>query len=113
MRTEDYVQAALDEARKSPMRCAHGCVVVKRGRIIGQGHNTYAYQHGHRRSTHAEVAAAKSLPNLEDLHGAQMYVVRLDRRRGVGLLSFPCHGCRRFLNAMTQRYGLGQVFYSS
>lgn len=108
-----YIHAALDEARKSSMRFAHGCVVVKRGRVIGQGHNYYTYKYGHKWSTHAEVAAVKSLPTFEDLRGARMYVVRLQRHTGSAVLSHPCHGCTKFLNAMMHRYGLTHVYYTN
>lgn len=102
----------MDQARRSSMRHAHGCVIVLRGQIIGQGYNSYSMRHGHKWSEHAEVAACKSLPSFEHLRGAHLYIVRLQRNSGEAVLSRPCHGCSLFLQFMMRRYGLAHVFYS-
>lgn len=108
-----FVQAALEEASKSTMRQAHGCVVVRRGRIIGRGHNSQTFSLGHRFSEHAEVAATKSLNSFAELRGAHIYVVRLQRHTGRAVFSSPCHNCAQFLNKMMEFYGLRCIFYST
>jgi hypothetical protein len=41
MRTDNYLNLCLDEAAKSPLRYRHGSIIVRGGKIIGQGYNDY------------------------------------------------------------------------
>ncbi|EME76928.1 uncharacterized protein MYCFIDRAFT_65761 [Pseudocercospora fijiensis CIRAD86] len=41
MKTDNYLSACLAEAAKSPLHYRHGAIVVRGGKIIGQGHNDY------------------------------------------------------------------------
>lgn len=41
MRSDNYLNLCLEQASLSPLRFRHGCVVVKGGKVIGQGFNDY------------------------------------------------------------------------
>ncbi|KXT12514.1 hypothetical protein AC579_10356 [Pseudocercospora musae] len=41
MKTDNYLSACLAEAAKSPLHYRHGAIVVRGGKVIGQGHNDY------------------------------------------------------------------------
>lgn len=41
MKTDQYLNLCLEQAALSPLNYRHGCVVVKGGKVIGQGYNDY------------------------------------------------------------------------
>lgn len=41
MKTDNYLTLCLEQAAKSPLHYRHGCVIVKGGKVIGQGYNDY------------------------------------------------------------------------
>lgn len=41
MKSDQYLNLCLEQAALSPLRYRHGCVVVKGGKVIGQGFNDY------------------------------------------------------------------------
>lgn len=41
MRTDNYLNLCLDQAAKSPLRYRHGAIIVRGGKVIGQGYNDY------------------------------------------------------------------------
>lgn len=41
MKTDNYLTLCLEQATKSPLHYRHGCIVVRGGKVIGQGHNDY------------------------------------------------------------------------
>jgi deoxycytidylate deaminase len=41
MRTDNYLNLCLAQAAKSPLRYRHGAIMVRGGKIIGQGYNDY------------------------------------------------------------------------
>jgi hypothetical protein len=41
MRTDNYLNLCLVQAAKSPLRYCHGAIIVRGGKIIGQGYNDY------------------------------------------------------------------------
>lgn len=41
MKTDNYLTLCLEQATKSPLHYRHGCIIVRGGKIIGQGHNDY------------------------------------------------------------------------
>jgi deoxycytidylate deaminase len=41
MRTDNYLNLCLVQAAKSPLRYRHGAIIVRGGKIIGQGYNDY------------------------------------------------------------------------
>ncbi|KAF2111850.1 hypothetical protein BDV96DRAFT_499243 [Lophiotrema nucula] len=41
MKTDNYLNLCLDQAANSPLRYRHGCIIVRGGKVIGQGFNDY------------------------------------------------------------------------
>ncbi|GAB1739206.1 hypothetical protein NU219Hw_g3956t1 [Hortaea werneckii] len=41
MKTDNYLTQCLEQAAKSPLHYRHGCIIVRGGKIIGQGFNDY------------------------------------------------------------------------
>lgn len=41
MKSDFYLNLCLEQAARSPIHFSHGCVVVKGGKVIGQGYNDY------------------------------------------------------------------------
>lgn len=41
MKNESYLTLCLEQAAKSPLRYRHGCIIVRGGKVIGQGYNDY------------------------------------------------------------------------
>jgi deoxycytidylate deaminase len=40
-RSDFYLALCLQQANKSPLHYRHGCIIVRGGKVIGQGYNTY------------------------------------------------------------------------
>lgn len=40
-RTDSYLTLCLEQASKSPLHYRHGCIIVRGGKVIGQGYNDY------------------------------------------------------------------------
>lgn len=41
MKSDQYLNLCLEQAAQSPLHYRHGCIVVKGGKVIGQGFNDY------------------------------------------------------------------------
>jgi len=41
MKTDNYLTLCLEQAALSPLHYRHGCVIVRGGKVIGQGYNDY------------------------------------------------------------------------
>ena len=41
MKTDNYLTLCLEQASKSPLHYRHGCIIVRGGKVIGQGFNDY------------------------------------------------------------------------
>ena len=41
MKTDNYLTLCVEQAAKSPLHYRHGCVIVRGGKVIGQGYNDY------------------------------------------------------------------------
>jgi len=41
MKTDNYLSLCLEQAAKSPLHFRHGCIVVRGGKVVGQGFNDY------------------------------------------------------------------------
>ncbi|KAM0703172.1 hypothetical protein Q7P35_009110 [Cladosporium inversicolor] len=61
MKTDNYLTLCLEQAAKSPLHYRHGCIIVRGGKVIGQGHNDYrpgfdggALKHGRRKENKAK-----------------------------------------------------------
>jgi len=40
-RADNYLSLCLEQAAKSPLHYRHGCIIVRGGKVIGQGYNDY------------------------------------------------------------------------
>ena len=89
-----HLNRAISVARTSTERQRHGCVVVKGGRVISVGVNTFrnhplvVSQPDRNSSYHAEINAMRGV----DLTGATLYVARLGRNE-LPSMSAPCVHC--------------------
>lgn len=90
-----HLARALRIASTSTERIKHGAVVVKSGRVISVGVNTFRNHPNtvsdpeHESSYHAEINAIRGL----DVEGATIYVARVNRM-GHSRMSKPCNACR-------------------
>jgi hypothetical protein len=100
---------------------AHVAVLVKRGKIISVGLNkigTRSKSAAHSFITiHAERNCIRQLGDLNEMRGAELYVVQVPRKQagweeGKFLRSKPCDGCQKFLEKCIREYGLKKVYYS-
>lgn len=41
MKADQHLTLCLDQAAKSPLHYRHGCIIVRGGKVIGQGYNDY------------------------------------------------------------------------
>jgi deoxycytidylate deaminase len=77
-------------------RCKLGCVIVKKGRILGVGFNkakTSPKANNFNKSIHAELGAILNAGILTDLAGSDLYVFR-QTKDGILANSFPCVHCQ-------------------
>jgi deoxycytidylate deaminase len=42
MKTDNYITLCLEQAANSPLRYRHSAIIVRGGKVIGQGYNTTA-----------------------------------------------------------------------
>ena len=99
----------------------HTAVLVKRGKVIahatnragsrsmGSGYSDY--------TIHAERNVVKSLGDISQLRGADMYVMRISRdHKKQGFEKFmdsrPCADCQKFLEKCMREYGLKNVYFT-
>lgn len=111
------MKQAIMEARKSPQRSKHGCVIVNRGHIISHGFNKFRirpYTGGSSyTSIHAEIEAINSIPRRL-LKKSKIYIICIFKDWGnmVELNhSHPCKDCAIKL-AKFKKYGI-KVYYST
>ena len=128
-----WFEAARKEALQSDFENIHiGCVLVYHGHVIGSGHNTnktcpqqkqYNSYRKFRKnpngkpinhSTHAEIAAIKSVPypieqNI-DWSNVKLYVFRISKGKSLGQgMSRPCPSCMKALKDK----GIKKIYYST
>ena len=116
-----YICEAMIEAKKSDVRCKHGCVIVKNGKIIAKGHNRHRGYDKYGKALvnqsatiHAEADAINSCGNKNKLCNADLYVVRIDVRHEKPVLnSKPCHNCSQLIISCMENYGLRNAYYST
>lgn len=98
----DFFQRAQEVAKKSTMIHRHGAVIIKNGKIIGEGCNYYAKYMCHSYSVHAEVAALQSLRkqhrHKKFLEDSVMIVVRVQGLDNHCCMSSPCSNCRQAIS---------------
>jgi len=116
-------QRFLDDPRTMNLRQKHNAslhraVLVKRGKIIADATNNYGSRSrgsGYSTSSiHAERNVVKSLGNIHEMRGADMYIMRFSRTEELNFVkSTPCPGCQVFLHKCMNEYGLKNVYYTS
>lgn len=95
-RDRTHIERAFAIASSSTERQRHGAVIVKSGRVLSVGVNTFrnhpqtVSDPNTQSSYHAEHMAIKATST--DITGATMYVARINRN-GKGALSAPCKHC--------------------
>lgn len=109
MKSEHFLSLARQASRKSDHHTHRiGCVIAKRNKVLGSGHNVIKT---HPRSPHrfgfihAEFMAA--MQASYELQGATVYVFR-EQKDGTASMAKPCEDCWRFLHEC----GVKEVVYS-
>lgn len=106
----NYIDIAIEEAKKSNMRCKHGCVIVYKKKIVAKGHNCYIPNCTH--TVHAEISALKKLrKNASNISSHKMYVVRISREKdcnNITTISKPCENCSKSI----QKAGIKKIYYT-
>jgi deoxycytidylate deaminase len=107
---QQYINAAILEARKSNMEQKHGCVIVYKGKIIAKGYNHYIDYYNHLFSIHAEVNVLMKLKKLKvEYNQCDMYVIRISNTLPLDLrISKPCSNCAKTI----VKYGIRNIYYS-
>jgi deoxycytidylate deaminase len=106
-----YFNLAQKLSQKSDhKRCRLGCVIVKKGNILGVGFNkmrTHSRSPHPFRTTHAELSAILSATRIDDLVGSDLYIFR-QTKDGILANSFPCIYCQDLL----KEFKIKTVFYT-
>lgn len=103
-----YFALASLVAMKSPSWPRLGCVIVKKGRVVGMGFNNTRKTHPKAntpyKTIHAEFQAMLGV-DPKDLDGAIAFVYREDAQ-GNPIISAPCEFCQQAL----KEAGIKKVF---
>ena len=100
----------------------HVAIVVKRGKVIAEASNRIGSRSlgsGYSKNTiHAEKNVIKSLGDISQLRGADMYIMRISTdKKKTGYDKFlgskPCGSCQLFLEKCIREYGLKNVYFTS
>jgi tRNA(Arg) A34 adenosine deaminase TadA len=80
---EEFINYAINLAKKSNLSFKHGCVIVRRGKIISRGYNKCELSNTHICSIHAEVNCIANLKKFRNanknvFNNCSMYVVRIN-----------------------------------
>lgn len=95
---QSMLNRARQVAKTSTCKTMHGAVIVKGGRVISVGVNSYRNHPltvttpSSESSTHAEIAAMKACNT--DLRGCIIYIARVNRK-GEDRMSMPCVECNK------------------
>lgn len=114
-----YVCEAIIEAQKSNLRCKHGSVIVKDGKIVSRGYNKYtgydrnggAFANG-KWTTHAEADAIHNCTK-SNMKNADLYVVRFHSKTNEISNSEPCNDCKELIDRCIKKFKLKKVYYTS
>jgi len=68
MKTDNYLTLCLEQAAKSPLHYRHGSIIVRGGKVIGQGYNDYRPGFNGGALKHGRIAnGAMNGPAIADL----------------------------------------------
>ena len=100
-----FVDYAVKEAKKSTVTMKHGCVIVKRNKIVARGYNKYTnINFKDYFSLHAEIDALNKCLPCKNLI---LYVIRINSI-GEIKMSKPCSICEKII----KKKGIKTVYYS-
>jgi len=121
----DIMYLCIEMAKKSDMRCQHGCIIEdSKGNIISKAcnkSNNLVERHilnDEKRplfSKHAEETALKNVDKTK-LKGAKLYVVRWSGKNEENMCfmnSKPCNKCTSIIKTCMIKYGLKVAYYST
>ena len=126
----EIMMMAIEVAKKSDMRCKHGCVIIdSKGNIISTGYNKMIptsssilklhlykeeFEKKYKLSRHAEENALRNA-DPRKLYGAKLYVVRWGNLESNPLFmqSKPCKRCTLIIESCMKKFGLRVVYYSN
>jgi tRNA(Arg) A34 adenosine deaminase TadA len=119
---EHLLSLCIEVAKKSNMRCQHGCIIQdNKGNIISSACNKSNnlrerhIQDVEKRplfSKHAEETALKNVDKTK-LKGAKLYVVRWNNMHNCFMNSKPCTKCTSIIQSYMNKYGLKVAYYST
>ena len=109
---QSFVDDAFEAAKKSTMLQRHGCVIVRKNKIVSTGINTVVDSCSF--SIHAEVDAinkAKKVLTKSEFKNCKIFVVRIgqDSMNNPLKYSKPCPSCMKLINNI----GIKQIFYTT
>lgn len=93
-----YINLATDEANKSTLKCRHGAVLVKGGKVLSKGYN--------RDNIHAECMAIKNGYKYWNKN-VDLYIVRISDNNL--LMSKPCMKCVEKI----RKTKINRIYYSN
>jgi len=92
-------------------RCRLGCVIVKKGNILGVGFNkmrTHSRSPHPYKFIHAELDALLNVARIEDLINSDLYIFR-QTKDGILANSFPCIYCQELI----REFKIKTIFYTA
>jgi hypothetical protein len=99
------------------MYSLHVAVLVKRGKILAFANNKNGSRSSgsgySERSIHAERHVVKRLGNIQELRGADMYIMRISKGGCRLQPSMPCPECQLFLEKCVREYGLRRIYFTA
>lgn len=105
-----HIQLATTIARikGKHKRYGVGAILVKHGKAISSGANSYkTHPKMGIRTLHAEIATLIGV-QYQDIRNATMFVARLNHQGDTGMAR-PCSTCRKIL----KEYGIKEIFFTS
>ena len=102
MKSDIFLETALEEAFKVDMNKKIGSVLVYRNKIISKGHNYINFNNITNKdvflySTHSEMDCIKKCKNINRYKNQLiMYIVRIDNNQNIANV-FPCDNCKKIL----------------
>jgi hypothetical protein len=97
LRADSYLSLCLEQADKSPLYFRHGCIIVRGGKVIGQGYNAYrpgfdggALKHGNMVGSLNGLSMAEFKQHLKQKTKPNYKAKPDDQRPGGTFTPFEC-----------------------
>jgi len=101
-----YLDIAKNEALKSELTNKHGCVIVRKNKVIAKGYNKYNNEFKHCFSIHAEMDVINKCRKL-NLSDCKLFVIRINSL-GEFKNSKPCECCQKVI----RKKKIKRIFHS-